>query len=1133
MKLRRIRQYLTMMAVFILLFSSLSYPQIGHAITGGEETNEVSSYFKTIENIPVYISVNDEPLMLGKVSGGTSFPVERVEGDKVYFLLHSDVEAFVYQGGIQWEEELIENEELLLSNFESSSELFVEKGTQIVNNKDDLLLTLETEFILPILSETEDYYVTQVGPFAGKITVAEVEAEEVSEEVISDESEVITDETTDSTSPSNEEQELVDESGAGEVAEEVETPETPEVQVTVEPVSQTVQAQAFTSSTKYFEVIKDNIPVYDNSTGSLVEVGWLKKGEVYPRVRDYGSNWHEIRFGDGMAYVRKVDTAPANGTTVKNENQNYQNTSRSFVPKADIEVYDNSSGQLVSYATLKDGRAYPIVGEFGSNWYRVLVSDRVGYVRSAEVDVQPAQAKPLAFTSATKYFEVVNENVPVYDNSTGSLVEVGWLQQGEVYPRVRDFGPNWHEIRYGNDFAYVRKADTRPSNGSVLRNENKNFENTTRSFIPQSDIEVYDNTSGQLVPFGVIKQGRSYPIVGNFGANWYRVLLSDRVGFVRTSEVELAFRASDQYFRVTTDHVEVYDNSSGRLVKVGELVNGQVYPRVRDFGNWHEIEFGKIKGYVRKAGTQPATNSGLRNENRTFKNGRFILEAKQTIEVYDNSSGSLVPFAKIEQGQKYPVVGTYGANWYRILVANRVGFVRSAEIDITANFIASDKYFQVVNDGTIIYDNSTGSLVAVGELEKGQVYPRIRDFGANWHQIQYGNSFGYVRKSDTVPTTNSGLRNENKSLKNSGGRIKANQDIQVFDNSSGRLVPFATIFEGGNYPIVGNFGANWYQIIVSGRIGFVRSAEVELVQQPIRHVVNGRSIYTYSQMTKDLQTLQEMYPDIMETRVIGKSIDGRNIYAIKLGTGRKEIMINGSNHAREHMTTNVVMKMLDTYAYAYKKGQRIDGFDVKRILDQTSIWFIPMLNPDGVSLVQLGANSAKDPAAVIRLNGGSANFNAWKANIRGVDLNRQFPALWNTITNDPGRPSPFNYKGPRPLSEPESKAIYDFTLSRNFLTAVSYHSSGEVIFSRHNYESRSRVVTNLVANKTGYAPINLTNNSGGGFTDWFIISQRRAGITPEISPFVGPRPVPLSNWNRIWEQNFSVGIMLADEASRH
>ena len=56
------------------------------------------------------------------------------------------------------------------------------------------------------------------------------------------------------------------------------------------------------------------------------------------------------------------------------------------------------------------------------------------------------------------------------------------------------------------------------------------------------------------------------------------------------------------------------------------------------------------------------------------------------------------------------------------------------------------------------------------------------------------------------------------------------------------------------------------------------------------------------------------------------------------------------------MTTNVLMEMIDTYTESYRKKSTFAGYNVKSTLDKTSIWFVPMMNPDGVTLVQKGLN---------------------------------------------------------------------------------------------------------------------------------------------------------------------------------
>src|SRR5690606_4848826 len=138
-------------------------------------------------------------------------------------------------------------------------------------------------------------------------------------------------------------------------------------------------------------------------------------------------------------------------------------------------------------------------------------------------------------------------------------------------------------------------------------------------------------------------------------------------------------------------------------------------------------------------------------------------------------------------------------------------------------------------------------------------------------------------------------------------------------------------------------------------------------------------------------------------KIVGKSEYGRDIYAVSLGKGEATSFINGSHHAREWLTTNLNMNMIDEYASAYRKNNSIDGFNVRRILNDTTIWFIPMVNPDGVILQQEGLQAYPKSMhnSLIAMNKGSRNFTRWKANIKGIDLNRQYDAGWSTIRNSP------------------------------------------------------------------------------------------------------------------------------------
>jgi mannosyl-glycoprotein endo-beta-N-acetylglucosaminidase len=289
---------------------------------------------------------------------------------------------------------------------------------------------------------------------------------------------------------------------------------------------------------------------------------------------------------------------------------------------------------------------------------------------------------------------------------------------------------------------------------------------------------------------------------------------------------------------VTDDNVGIYDNSSGSLVQVGTLVKGQVYPRVADDGDWHQVKFGNGFGYIYKGSTSPVDSANIKNINPGLSNRNQYFIPKAQLSVFDNSSGSLVPFASLNAGMKYPIISVDG-DWYQIDVSGRIGYVYRPST--TMPFASTDKYFQVTEDNVGIYDNSTGSLVQVGTLTKGQVYPRISDYG-DWHQIRFGNKYGYVWKGSTSVPDNVSLKNENTSgTSNSNLYFTPLQDVTVFDNTSGSLVPFGTINKGTLYQAICVIG-DWLQVDLSGRIGYVYKGSVQLGPTTIDNYRN----YNYS-----------------------------------------------------------------------------------------------------------------------------------------------------------------------------------------------------------------------------------------------------------------------------------------------
>ncbi|MDM5214036.1 M14 family zinc carboxypeptidase [Peribacillus sp. NJ4] len=296
----------------------------------------------------------------------------------------------------------------------------------------------------------------------------------------------------------------------------------------------------------------------------------------------------------------------------------------------------------------------------------------------------------------------------------------------------------------------------------------------------------------------------------------------------------------------------------------------------------------------------------------------------------------------------------------------------------------------------------------------------------------------------------------------------------------------------------------------------------------------AQEVYSPEQMEMDLQGIQNKYE--LDVQIIGQTEKGKNIKAVKLGKGKKTIMLVGSHHGREWLSSKILMSMLEDYAAAYRAGKPVEGYP-SRSLDEVSIWFIPMLNPDGVSIQQgdLSNLNILEKAAVWKMNRYSKNWSRWKANAKGIDLNRQYPAGWKEVMSHETKPTYQFYKGEQPLEAAEVKALAEFTREIDPLIAVSYHTSGREIFwhykNKRENMARDYGIAKKTSELTGYELTFPEKEAvGSGFTDWFITEFSRPGMTIELSYLVDETNPPLTVFPEEWKRNRLVGIMLVKEA---
>lgn len=289
--------------------------------------------------------------------------------------------------------------------------------------------------------------------------------------------------------------------------------------------------------------------------------------------------------------------------------------------------------------------------------------------------------------------------------------------------------------------------------------------------------------------------------------------------------------------------------------------------------------------------------------------------------------------------------------------------------------------------------------------------------------------------------------------------------------------------------------------------------------------------FTYSLLTLCLEGLAARYP-FLTVRNIGETFYGRKLPQVAVGLGPRRILYNAAHHANEWITVPLLMKFLETYARAISENGRIYGFSAQALYQRTTLHLVPMVNPDGVDLVTGGLREG-DPgwaeARALAENYPDIPFpDGWKANLRGVDLNLNYPAYWeqareNKFAQGYTRPGPRDYVGTAPLTEPESEAMVRLTELIEPRLTLSYHTQGDVIYWKFlNIEpAGAEELGERFAAVSGYTLEDVPFASGfAGYKDWFILTRDRPGYTIEVGS--GENPLPLSQFDDILARNLGI-----------
>lgn len=276
--------------------------------------------------------------------------------------------------------------------------------------------------------------------------------------------------------------------------------------------------------------------------------------------------------------------------------------------------------------------------------------------------------------------------------------------------------------------------------------------------------------------------------------------------------------------------------------------------------------------------------------------------------------------------------------------------------------------------------------------------------------------------------------------------------------------------------------------------------------------------------------LSARYPFIV-TGEAGRSVMGRPLWTLTMGQGRNRVLYNASHHANEWICSLVLLRFAEELAKAFVSGESIYGESAAEILSYATLCLIPAVNPDGIDLVTGDISAGEYYANARRIAADYPRFRFpqdWKANIRGIDLNLQYPAGWeqareNKYAQGIVSPAPADFVGSAPLSAPEARAMYDFTLRYDPALILAYHTQGEVIYWKYLdfMPEGSENIAQLFSRLSGYEAEDTPFASGfAGYKDWFIQDFDRPGYTIEAGR--GENPLPLEQFEQIYRDNLGI-----------
>ena len=269
--------------------------------------------------------------------------------------------------------------------------------------------------------------------------------------------------------------------------------------------------------------------------------------------------------------------------------------------------------------------------------------------------------------------------------------------------------------------------------------------------------------------------------------------------------------------------------------------------------------------------------------------------------------------------------------------------------------------------------------------------------------------------------------------------------------------------------------------------------------KPQSSIVNTNAPESFDSLLGTITALKNRYPDIIKVYTAGYSESGRELLMYTLGSGSKKALITGAIHAREHITTKYLLKVTEDYCNAYYSATGYYGnYDIYNLLNEYTLYILPCINPDGLEIIL----SNDIPEKNVRVS----KLSEYKANKKGVDLNRNFPLAWNYINNGVTSPADYYFKGYESGSAKETQVLMNLCFENDFSFMISVHIKGNCIFWGDTYKTQNNAIYKAFAEDICIAsgllmtsPTKKPKDYGGGLENWFRHQFDRPGVCIELA----------------------------------